>query len=40
MEEGAISADTIEVVTPSAWAGDITATVTVNNTQSSGFLDG
>jgi hypothetical protein len=40
LAQGEISADTVDIETASPWAGDITATVTVNNTQSSGFLEG
>jgi hypothetical protein len=40
LAQGKISADTVDIETASPWAGDITATVTVNNPQSSGFLDG
>ena len=40
LAQGKISADTVDIETASAWAGDITATVTVNNAQASGFLEG
>jgi hypothetical protein len=40
LAQGTISADTVDIETASPWAGDITATVTVNNTLSSGFLEG
>jgi hypothetical protein len=40
LAEGSISGNTVEVISPRAWAGDIVATVSCNNSQSSGFLDG
>jgi hypothetical protein len=39
-DTGAISGDTVDFVSAASWAGDITATITVNNTFDSGFLNG